>query len=70
MTALGMDIVVCDAKTLDGCIKWAEAALATPTADGIMYCTWGDRWNLLAEFGDEMKRINAQRNGKNGNEKR
>lgn len=50
-----------DAKTLDGCVKWAEAALATPTADGIMYCTWGDRWDLLAEFGDEMKRINAQR---------
>lgn len=54
-----------DAKTLNGSVKWAEAALATPSADGIMYCTWGDRWNLLAEFGDEMKRISREAKSEN-----
>lgn len=52
-------LVACyyDAKSLDGSVVWAKKALETPGADGIMYCTWCDKWELLGDWGDEMKRM-------------
>lgn len=60
-------LVACyyDAKSLDGSVVWAKKALETPGADGIMYCTWCDKWELLGDWGDEMKRMaeEARRRG-------
>lgn len=52
-------LVACyyDAATLDGSLVWARMALDTPGADGIMYCTWMDRWMLLGDWGEAMKSL-------------
>ena len=48
-----------DEKELRRSLDWMDLAARTPRCRGVMYCTWGDNWNLLGEFGDklmEMKR--------------
>lgn len=41
-----------DEKELKRSPVWADLALKTPGTVGIVYCTWGDNWKLLGEFGD------------------
>jgi hypothetical protein len=41
-----------DGDTLDNPKGWLEALAATPSASGMMYTTWLDKYDLLAGFGD------------------
>ncbi len=41
-----------DADTLDNPRDWLEALKATPGAEGIMYTTWRNKYELLGPFGD------------------
>jgi hypothetical protein len=41
-----------DADTLDNPRGWLEELEGTPTAQGIMYTTWLNKYKLLADFGD------------------
>lgn len=41
-----------DGETLDNPRLWLEALRETPGAEGIMYTTWKDRYELLGPFGD------------------
>lgn len=44
-----------DEKVLKRSIDWADIALETPGTVGIAYCTWGNNWKLLGEFGDMVR---------------
>ena len=50
----GRRMLVCayyDEKVLKRSVEWADLALRTPGVTGIVYCTWGENWKLLEEFG-------------------
>jgi hypothetical protein len=40
-----------DADTLDNPRGWLEELVRTPNAQGIMYTTWQNKFQLLADFG-------------------
>ena len=43
-----------DEKVLKRSLEWMDLAARTPNCRGVMYCTWGDNWDLLGAFGDKM----------------
>jgi len=45
-----------DGDTLANPMQWLEALRETPGAEGIMYTTWRDKYELLAAFGDLVSR--------------
>jgi hypothetical protein len=45
-----------DAETLENPRGWLEALDRTPNAQGIMYTTWRNKYELLAPFGDLVTR--------------
>jgi len=45
-----------DGDTLENPLGWLEALAKTPRATGIMYTTWQNKYDLLADFGDLVSR--------------
>jgi hypothetical protein len=45
-----------DEKVLKRSVDWADLALRTPGTVGLVYCTWGNNWKLLGDFGDMATR--------------
>ena len=43
-----------DEKELKRSLEWMDLAQRTPGVAGIIYCTWGDNWDLLGAFGDKV----------------
>ena len=41
-----------DGDDLSNSVDWLEALRGTPGAEGIMYTTWQNKYDLLAAFGD------------------
>ena len=55
----GRHLLVCayyDEKVLKRSLDWADLAVRTPGVIGIVYCTWGENWELLGAFGDMVRR--------------
>ena len=53
----GHPLMLCgyyDEKVLKRSLDWMDLAVRTPNCRGVMYCTWGNHWDLLGEFGDKM----------------
>lgn len=46
----------CDGDTLDNPRDWLKAIRETPGAQGIMYTTWQNKYELLGPFGDLVLR--------------
>lgn len=53
----GHPLLLCgyyDEKVLKRSLDWMDLAVRTPNCRGVMYCTWGNHWDLLGAFGDKM----------------
>ena len=57
-----------DEKELKRSLEWMDLARRTPGVTGIMYCTWGDNWDLLGAFGDKVGECAAKPVGKDVSE--
>jgi len=44
-----------DGDTLDNPRGWLDVLNKTPKAEGIMYTTWRNKYDLLAPFGDLLR---------------
>lgn len=50
-----------DFPTLDNDRKWLESCNATPGCQGLMYTTWEQKYGLLEDFADMMKKGGVQK---------